>query len=104
MTRKDYGDWNPKWSDEDEREIAALVEKGRRGASTLKAWREKLGITQEEFAELLGVTQSNVSKIEAKPALRLSALRKLIEHKGGRLRLVVEMDGVETELPISEAS
>lgn len=96
--------WRPEWSPEKELEIAAGVEELRRSNSALRDLRESLGISQEELADVLGMTQSNISKIEAKDEPRLSVLRRLVEHKGGRLKLVIEMDGKDTEWPFNPAA
>lgn len=100
MPDKDYAEWGPEWSHEDEREIEAGVIKLRKSMSALRALREQLGVSQEELAAILGVTQSNVSKMEVSAKPRISVLRKLIEHKGGRLRIVAEFDGKETDLSL----
>ena len=46
----------------------------------LKSWRKNLGLTQNELAELAGLTQSVVAKVEAeKVDARASTLRKMVE-------------------------
>jgi DNA-binding transcriptional regulator YiaG len=96
--------WIKKWTPEEEVEIAAGVEELRRNMSLLRQIREDLGLSQEELAEVLGVSQSNVSKMEARPEPRLSVLSKLVAHKGGRLKIMIEMNGKETEWPFVPAS
>lgn len=53
--------------------------------------------TQTEVAELLWVTQSNVSKIEVRGDPSLSVLERIAEARGKRLRLVVESGEGEIE-------
>jgi DNA-binding XRE family transcriptional regulator len=49
--------------------------------------REQRNITQKDMAEILGVTQANVSRIEREDDVYLSTLRKYVEALGGRLEL-----------------
>lgn len=104
MTAKDYAEWNPELSEQEEVEVVRCMEHIQRGVPVMRAFRDRLGVTQEELAELLGVTQSNVSKMEAGPEPRWSALRTLVEHKGGRLTMVLEIDGERLEWPFSPAA
>src|ERR1044071_8699 len=64
-------DWRPEWSGEDlkhyEAVKAALLEDG----SVIRSLRVRLDLSQAALADLLGTTQSNVSKIEAKGDPRL---------------------------------
>ena len=52
--------------------------------------RKTLNLTQKQVAELLGVTQSNVSKIEMSGDPTLSVLARMAEAKGKKLRLTLE--------------
>lgn len=99
MTEK-FVEWRPEWTPEEEKQVEAAVADLRQHISALKALRQKLGLSQLELSEILETTQSNVSKMEAKGETRLSVLRKLIEHKGGKLRLVAEFDGKEVDLAL----
>ena len=65
------------------------------GILLVKNLRDRLNLTQREVAELLQVTQSNVSKIEAKSDPSLSILRRMVEGRGGKLKLVVELGNGE---------
>ena len=51
---------------------------GKKGATrlTLRAIREGTGVTQAEVAEELGTEQSEVSRIERRPDVLLSTLRR----------------------------
>lgn len=82
---------------------------------TLQDLRKARQLTQETMAELLGIRQENVSRLEKRTDLLLSTLRGYVEAMGGRLRLVAEfpdrppvvlkglsaMDG--DELPVATA-
>ena len=100
MTDIKYSDWRPKLTPDEEREVAETVAYLKQQVSLLKALRERLGLSQLELSEILETTQSNVSKMEAKADPRLSVIRKLVEHQGGRLKIVAEFPDKELELPL----
>jgi DNA-binding transcriptional regulator YiaG len=100
MTDIKYSDWRPKLTPDEEHEVAAGVIALKRQISLLKALRERLGLSQLELSEILETSQSNVSKMEAKADPRLSVIRKLVEHQGGRLKIVAEFPDKELELPL----
>ncbi len=91
--------WRPKHTPEEEVEIAAGSEELGRTQSLLRAIRDKLDLTQDEMAAILGITQSSVSKLESKNDPPMKILRRLVERRGGRLKLVVEMNGEDLEWP-----
>ena len=100
MTVRKSSVWKPKWSAKDKDQIDALVIEIGQRASALQALRKELGLSQAELAEILQTTQSNVSKMEAGRDTKLAVLRKLVEAKGGHLKMVAEFDGREIELAI----
>ena len=55
--------------------------------------RKELGLTQEQLAGRLSITQENVSRLERRKDMRLSTLRKYIEALGGELELYIKMPG-----------
>ena len=57
---------------------------------TLRALRQARDLTQERMAELLGVKQENVSRMERRADLLLSTMSSYIEAMGGKLKLVAE--------------
>lgn len=79
-------------------------EEGRRTSlsrkATLVSLRRQSGLTQVEFARRLGISQSDLSKLERRTDLRLSTLRRYAQALGGSLRIVVERDGERVELSI----
>ncbi|MGI8823896.1 MAG: helix-turn-helix domain-containing protein [Acidimicrobiia bacterium] len=55
--------------------------------STLAGLRRLKGLTQVELAERLGMSQSDLSKLERRRDLRLSSLRSVVRALGGELEL-----------------
>jgi DNA-binding XRE family transcriptional regulator len=88
--------WEPDLSDEEWRDVEAMKAELVARASALRELREKLGMSQSEFAKLISRSQSNVSKMEARTDSRLALMRKVVGKCGGRLRLLVEMEGGRT--------
>ena len=79
-----------KLSPEEQRAIEArsreLIDEYR----TLQDLRKARALTQERMAELLGIKQENVSRIEKRTDLLLSTLSSYVAAMGGRLRIVAE--------------
>ena len=70
----------------------------------LQHLRKARKLTQERMAELLGVGQDSVSRIENRSDLLLSTLRSYVEAMGGSLKLVVEFpDSVAVLSSLGEA-
>jgi transcriptional regulator with XRE-family HTH domain len=57
---------------------------------SLRDLRRARELTQERLAEVLGVGQEGVSRLEKRSDLLISTLRGYVEAMGGRLRLVAE--------------
>ncbi len=78
------------------RKVRAKPERARRVAEHKRAIldalalaeaREGRNVTQKELAEILGVTQANISRIEREDDVYLSTLRKYVEALGGHLEI-----------------
>jgi hypothetical protein len=95
-----FVEWRPSWSTDDELGIREATERLEGRISSLRELREELGMTQVELSELLKITQSNVSKMEARGDPRLSVLRRVVEGKGGRLKIIAEFHGKELVIPL----
>lgn len=64
----------------------------------LKALRRDRQVSQEQLAELMGIRQASVSKIENQADMRLSTLRKYVEALGGQLEVRVRFPDREVRL------
>lgn len=65
---------------------AALISEER----TLQELRQAHKLTQKRMAEVLGVGQDSVSRLEQRSDLLISTLRGYVEAMGGRLSLIAE--------------
>ena len=52
--------------------------------------RKKQKLTQADIAQLLGIKQENVSRLERRNNVHLSTLKDYIHALGGKLHLIVE--------------
>jgi len=60
--------------------------------------RGRAGMTQEELASRLQISQSNVSRLERRRDMLISTLREVVEAHGGRLRLIAEFPDEVVEI------
>ena len=70
---------------------AELVEE----VATLRELRKKQKLTQADIAQLLGIKQENVSRLERRNNIHLSTLKDYIHALGGKLHLIVEFPDQE---------
>ena len=89
---------SPLWRSWIDRCRARTEERLPTRATNLSALRRELGLTQVEVADRLGMTQSDLSKLERRPDVRLSSLRGYAEALGGRLQIHFVLGGKETEI------
>jgi len=86
--------------------IAALRQPGARaGEETvgLAALRRSRGLSQAQLGQRLGITQSDVSKLEWRPDVRLSTLQAAVRAMGGYLRIeAVFPDGTAARLTVGQ--
>lgn len=61
--------------------------------TTLAEARSRAGLTQARVAERLGISQSDVSKLERRSDVRLSTLRAYARAIGGQLRVQIQAPG-----------
>jgi transcriptional regulator with XRE-family HTH domain len=64
----------------------------------LRALREAAGLTQEELAAKVDITQSQLSKLERREDHRISTLRRYVKALGGELEVVAVVDGKRIKL------
>ena len=76
--RKQHPDW-----DANVAERASAIE----DALALAQLRQSRNVTQVQLAETLGITQGNVSRLEARSDVYLSTLRSYVEALGGHLEV-----------------
>ena len=70
---------------------AALIAEER----TLQELRQAHKLTQKRMAEVLGIGQDSVSRLEQRSDLLISTLRGYVEAMGGRLSLIAEFPNQE---------
>jgi predicted transcriptional regulator len=59
----------------------------------LKDLREALGLTQVELASRVGITQSQLSKLERRSNHRIATLRRYVQALGGSLEINAVVNG-----------
>lgn len=88
--------WAPEFSGKARAHMERLQKEVEPQIQLMRLIRKTLRLTQQQVAEALGVTQSNVSKIEANGDPTLSVLARMAKASGKTLRLTLESaDGVE---------
>ncbi len=81
---------------------AVLAEINSRQA-TLRRLREARALTQSTIADLLGMDQSEVSRLERRSDMLLSTLKRFVQATGGELHVVVQYpDSGPVELLVCE--
>ncbi len=64
----------------------------------LQEIRKLAGISQTELADILGVKQPTLSKIEQQDDMQVSTLKKIIEALGGRLQIIAQFPKADVEI------
>ncbi len=52
--------------------------------------RRRAGLTQTDLAQILGIQQPSLSKLEAQDDMQISTLRRIIAALGGKLELIAK--------------
>ena len=68
----------------------------------LRAIRELMGRTQEDIAEAAEMTQSEVSRLERRPDVRLSTLKRFVEALGGEIEIFAAFGDKRVRLRAAE--
>ena len=63
----------------------------------LRTLRRSRAVTQAELADIMGVRQASVSKLENQNDMRLGTLRRYVEALGGELEIRVRFPGDDVE-------
>lgn len=66
--------------------------------------RQSRHVTQVQLAETLGISQGNVSRLEARSDVYLSTLRSYVEALGGRLEIAAVFDDERVAVHVGESS
>lgn len=74
-----------------QRAQADVEARGMMAEMLLAEIRKYMGLTQEELAGALGVTQPSLSKLENQADMQVSTLRRLIEALGGQLEIIAHL-------------
>ena len=82
---------------------AQVAERLRAKEASLSEVRRALGFTQAQLAEMLGLGQGDVSRLEHRRNLYLSTLARFIEATGGRLRVSAVYGDTEVTLNFDDA-
>jgi DNA-binding XRE family transcriptional regulator len=53
--------------------------------------RKSVGLTQEDMANQLGISQPSLSQLENQDDMQISTLRRLIEGLGGKLEIIAHL-------------
>jgi len=71
----------------------------------LQELRQRRGVTQEDLAELMGVRQASISKLERRDNVTLKTLQGFVQALGGELEVRARFadETVEIELPFDPA-
>jgi DNA-directed RNA polymerase specialized sigma24 family protein len=93
----DLVEWKPEWKGKDLEYYEQVRGQLEPAVSMLRSVRELLGLSQAEVAEILRTTQSNVSKMEGRADTGVGLLSKLMQSKGGSLKIVAEFGGKARE-------
>ena len=68
--------------------------------SGLSALRRGMGVTQVQLAARMGMSQSDLSKFERRPDVRIATLRAYFEGLGGSLRIEFDAGGQRREIRV----
>jgi len=91
---RDFRELEEKMSPESRARAEAMA-KDMMADMLLAEIRKSVGLTQEELAERLGITQPSLSKLENQDDMQIGTLRRVIEALGGQLEIVARLPGGE---------
>jgi transcriptional regulator with XRE-family HTH domain len=88
-------------STEERAEVEAEKARMRAEIHALRRLRMARDMTQTQLAEVLGMTQGELSRLEARSDIMLSTLRRVIQGMGGKMEIHVLFDGDDNELVLT---
>jgi len=68
------------------------------GEMLLAELRKHSGLTQQELADKLGISQPSLSQMESQDDMQISTLSRLVDSVGGKLELIVHLPDGEVSL------
>lgn len=83
-------EWHPELTPEEQIYADQLRAQTRPQLTFVRDYRKSLGLSQVEVADLLNMTQSNVSKTERKNDIPVSSLVAIAHSQNKRVRIVIE--------------
>ena len=75
----------------DARRRATLKAREMMAEMLISEIRKEVGFTQEQVAQLLGIRQPSLSKLESQDDMQISTLRKIVNALGGELEIIAHM-------------
>jgi DNA-binding XRE family transcriptional regulator len=72
-----------------------------RRTARLADLRKAVGLTQQQVAAELGVSQPEVSKLEGRDTYLVETLARFVAATGGRLRIIAEYDNADTVVELT---
>lgn len=91
---RNFDDVLKSFSPERQARIEANADRTHAQYLALKELRRARAMTQVQIAEILGIQQASVAKIEKSGDMMLSTLSRFIEAMGGKLEIVATMPGM----------
>jgi predicted XRE-type DNA-binding protein len=89
--------WRPELSPDEQAYAEQLRAQTRPQLTFVRDFRKSLGLSQVDMAELLEMTQSNVSKNEKRNDIAVSSIVKVALSKRKRVRVIVENEAGDEE-------
>jgi DNA-binding transcriptional regulator YiaG len=86
------------------RHRAGIDEYITRKAGRLVDLRKAVGLTQQQVAAELGVSQPEVSKLEGRDTYLVETLARFVAATGGRLRIFAEYDDAHTIVELTDVA
>jgi len=96
MARK-FSELEAKMSPEARARVEARVKEAM-AEMLIAELRKHVGLTQEQLAELLGIKQPTLSRLESQDDMQIGTLRRLVRALGGELEIIVHLPGGDVRL------